>query len=106
MTIASDARTASNGLAHISTKGIATFAAGDATLAQQIIATEAAINANGTAAAGQVAIFQHDADSFVFVSDGVDGIGANDVLVQLTGVNTLLPGYDEIALFAGNFTLI
>jgi len=83
--------TASTGVAAISAQGIATFAAADTTFAQQLTAVEAGIQ-TGTATAGQAAIFQSGSDSYLFVSDGVDGIGANDVLIKLTGVTGLTAG--------------
>ena len=97
--------TASSGTAAISASGIATFAAGDSTLALRIVATEAAINAGGAAAAGQVAVFQMDSDAYVFISNGTDGVGAGDQLIKLTGVNTLDTAFDVVTLANGNMTL-
>ena len=105
MTIVSGSSGFGSGTAQISTTGVATFNVADNTLAERIIATENGINANGMAAAGQVAMFQFGADAYVFVSDGINGVGANDVLVELTGVNTALAAYDTITLAGGNFTL-
>jgi len=96
--------TASAGTAAISSAGIATFAAGDSTLALRIVATEAGIQA-GTATAGQVAVFQFESDAYVFISNGVDGVGAGDQLIKLTGVNTLDLAYDTVTLASGNMTL-
>jgi hypothetical protein len=81
--------TASSGTAAINAEGIATFNAADNTLALRIVAAESGINAGGAAAAGQTVIFEFGSDSYVFVSDGVDGVAANDVLVKLTGVTGL-----------------
>jgi Ca2+-binding RTX toxin-like protein len=93
---------ASAGIASISSSGIATFQTADVTLAQRIAATEAAINAGGTATAGQTAVFQYLNDAYVFVSDGVDGVGANDVLIKLTGVDTTSTNSDVVtAVSAG-----
>jgi len=104
LTIVTNA-TASSGTAAISASGIATFAAGDNTLALRLVATEAAINAGGTATAGQVAVFQMDSDAYVFISNGTDGVGAGDQLLKLTGVNTLDSAYDVVTLANGNMTL-
>ncbi|WP_062120779.1 beta strand repeat-containing protein [Aureimonas sp. AU40] len=93
--------TASSGVAAINAQGIATFNAADTTLAQQIAAVEAGINAGGAAAAGQTAIFQNGSDSYVFISDGTDGVGANDVLIKLTGVT----GLTTSTLTSGDLTL-
>jgi len=97
--------TASSGTAAISSAGIATFNAADSTLALQVVATEAGINAGGTAAAGQVAVFQSGTDAYVFLSDGVDGVGANDSMIKLTGVDTTATGFDTVTLASGNMTL-
>jgi Ca2+-binding RTX toxin-like protein len=105
MTIGANAGTAAAGVASIDVDGLATFHAGDTTLAQHIIAVEAGINAGGTAAAGQTAIFKSGSDSYVFISDGVDGIGANDVLIKLTGVDVTNAAFNEIVIAGGNFTL-
>ena len=34
----------------------------------------------------QFVVFEHGGNSYLFVSDGTDGIGANDMMCQLTGV--------------------
>jgi hypothetical protein len=75
-------------VASISATGICSFAAADDTLAEKITAAEGGIQ-TGAAAAGQFAVFQHGSDSYVFVSDGTDGVDANDVLIKLTGVTGL-----------------
>ena len=86
LTIVTNGAAAAAGVAAISALGIATFAAADDTLAERIIATEGGI-ATGTAAAGQTAAFMFETNAYVFISDGVDGVGANDVLIRLTGVD-------------------
>ncbi|WP_293006406.1 calcium-binding protein [Nitrosomonas sp.] len=74
------------GVASIGAEGVVTaFNAADDTLAERITAVEAAIQ-TGAAAAGQFAIFELGADSYVFVSEGTDGVGAGDMLIKLTGV--------------------
>jgi len=80
--------TSSSGVAAIDSEGIATFNVADDTLAKRITAVEAGI-ATGTAAAGQYAVFEVGSDSYLFISDGSDGVGANDVLIQLAGVTGL-----------------
>jgi len=54
------------------------------TLTKAIVAVEAGIAAGGTAAAGQAALFAYGDDSYLFVSDGTDGVAATDLLVQLS----------------------
>jgi hypothetical protein len=97
------------GVASISAGGVAAFNAGDNTTALRLIAAEAGINSNGAATAGQAVVFQgagaDAANAYIFVSDGVDGIGANDVLIQLVGVNTALAAFDTLTIVAGNATL-
>lgn len=74
------------GVATIGAEGVVTsFNAADDTLAERITAVEAAIQ-TGAAAAGQYAVFEFGTDSYVFVSEGTDGVGAGDMLIQLTGV--------------------
>ena len=91
------------GQAIISARGIASFNAADTTLAQRITAVEAAISATGapTTTAGEAAIFEFGGDSYVFVSDNAAGVGANDVLVRLTGVT----GLTTSTLDGGNLLL-
>jgi hypothetical protein len=91
ITIGANASVAAAGTAAIdAVTGLATFDAADNTLALRIIAVEAGINAGGASGggvAGETAIFKSGSDSYVFISDGVDGVGANDVLIKLAGVD-------------------
>jgi hypothetical protein len=89
------------GTALINAEGIATFAAADDTLAERVIATEAGINLGGIAAVRQFAVFEHSTNSYLFVSDGVDAIGAADMLFQLTGVT----GLSDTTITAGDLTI-
>lgn len=67
--------------------GIATFNAADTTLDQHIAAVEAALHTGaGAPTAGAAVIWQEGLNSYLFISDGVAGVGANDVLMQLTSV--------------------
>lgn len=86
------------GVATISAGGVATFNSADTTLAQRIVAVEAAINNGGTATAGQTAAFQYLGDAYVFVSDGVDGVGANDLLIKLAGLDLSQAANDAISI--------
>ncbi len=63
--------------------------------------TSTPVTQSGVAAARQFAIFEHSTNSYLFVSDGVDGIGANDVMFQLSGVT----GLGDSTLTAGNLTI-
>ena len=75
---------ASTGTAQIATAGkAAAFAAADDTLAEKLTAVEAAINASGTAADGQAAVFTDSGNTYVFISNGTDGIDAGDALISL-----------------------
>jgi len=89
------------GTALINAEGIATFAAADDTLAERVIATEAGINLGGAAAVRQFAVFEHSTNSYLFVSDGTDGIAATDMLFQMTGVT----GLSDTTLTAGDLTI-
>ena len=73
------------GTAAISGTGLATFNAADSTLAQQIAAVEKAMTTD-TAVAGEAAVWAVGSDSYIFISDGVAGVGANDILIKVTGV--------------------
>ena len=64
---------------------VAVFAAADDTLAEKVTAIEAAINAGGTAADGQSAMFMDSGNTYVFISEGNDGLAAGDALIELTG---------------------
>lgn len=75
----------SAGQAAISATGLASFHTDDDTLAERIVAVEAGMTA-ATQTAGEVAVFAQGSDSYVFVSDGVAGVGANDVLIKISGV--------------------
>jgi hypothetical protein len=94
------------GTATIGAAGIATFQTADVTLAQRIIATENAINAGGTATAGQTAAFQFLNDAYVFVSDGVDGVGANDRFIKLVGIDTTAAATDTITAATAGETFV
>jgi hypothetical protein len=74
------------GTAAINAEGIASFASADDTLAERITAAEAGIAAGGTATAGQFAVFEFSGSTYVFVSNGSDGVEAGDVVVKLVGV--------------------
>lgn len=76
------------------TTGVATLTTvtDTSTLAKAVTAVEAAINAAGTAAAGQVAVFNYGSDAYLLVSDGVDGVGTNDALVKLAGIQVTATG--------------
>lgn len=80
--------TAVNGVAAINAEGKASFTADDDTLAERITAVEAAIQ-TGAATDGQMAYFEFGSDTYVFISEGTDGVGAGDALIKLVGVTGL-----------------
>jgi hypothetical protein len=80
-TIATDS-TATAANAAVDAEGIASFASADDTLAERLIAVEAAMG--GTA--GQMAVFEHGGNTYVFVADGTAGVDAGDAIVKLVGV--------------------
>jgi hypothetical protein len=93
VTVVQNATSASAGVAAISAASIATFNAADTTLAQRITAVEAGLtkstaasSAGTTPRALDVAVFNYGADAFLFITDGTAGVGANDTLIKLTGV--------------------
>ena len=65
------------------TGGLATFAAADDTLAEQITAVSTALAAT---AAGEAAVWVNGSNTYMYVSDGVLGVSTADVLIELTGV--------------------
>jgi len=76
------------GNAAINAEGLASFAATDDTLAEQVTAVEAAINA-GTNSSGDFAFWENGGNSYVFISNGTGGVDAGDALIELTGVTGL-----------------
>lgn len=94
--------TATTGTAAINAEGIASFAAADDTLAERITAVDAAIVAGGAATDGQAAIFEFNGDTYVFISEGTDGVGAGDALIKLVGVT----GLTDSTINGGNNLLI
>lgn len=89
------------GRASISGAGVCAFNAADNTLALKIVAAENGLSAGG-AAAREIAVFEDAGASYLFISDGVAGVGANDVMIRLAGVT----GVTGITLTGGNATLI
>jgi len=86
------------------TTGVASFNAGSGTTmadALSDIANRFTVSANS---AGEFALFRvNNTGAFhVFVSDGVAGVGANDVVVQLTAIT----GIGSIDLTAGDLTIL
>ena len=85
------------------TAGTVTFNAADDTLAEKIIAAEAAMA--GTTA-GEACMFQHESDAYILVSDGTDTLGVNDALIKLTGIDTTVTTSDVLTAGAGAFTIV
>ncbi|MBR1232864.1 VCBS domain-containing protein [Bradyrhizobium sp. AUGA SZCCT0182] len=91
--------------------GVVTFAAADDTLAERIVAVNDAledINNDGSgndAVAGETLVFGFGSDSYIYISDGVLGVGANDVLIQLAGIASG-PGTDQLTLSGGSITAL
>ena len=68
------------------TNGIAAFNAADDTLLERIAAVNTALVA-GTEANGQIAVFTHSTNTYVYIlDDTADTVDAKDVLIQLTGI--------------------
>jgi hypothetical protein len=92
--------TAASGTAGVAAgTGIVTFNGADNTLALKIAAVANALSA---AAAGSALIFQDGTDSYIFITDGTAGVGSNDVLIKLVGVNGA--GSDELTVGGGSIT--
>lgn len=86
------------GQASISAGGLATFDGGDTTLTHKLVAVEAGLSA-AAPVSGEFAFWVSGGDTYIFVSDGVAAIGANDILVRLVGVSA-----DSITLTGGDIT--
>jgi Ca2+-binding RTX toxin-like protein len=97
--VAAGSTAAAAGNAAISTAGLASFHASDDTLAEMI--TAVAADLDGTAAVREAAVFVFDSQAYMYISDGVAGVGANDLLVKLVGITALSTG---ITLTSGNIT--
>ena len=92
---------AAAGNANISAAGLATFHANDTTLALKLIAVAADLDAG--AAVREAAVFVHNGQGYMFISDGVAGLTSSDAVIVLTGVTTIATG---MTLVGGNVTAI
>ena len=101
----SSAVTSASGTAGLAGSGAAaTFNAADSTLALRIVAIEAAL-ASTTHTAGEAAHFQYGADTYAFITDGVAGVGANDIFIKLVGIDSTGGTFDVLTISGGNLTL-
>lgn len=101
----SSAVVAASGKAGLAGSGAkATFHANDNTLALHIVAIEAAL-ADTTHTAGEAAHWTEGSDTYVFITDGVAGVGANDVIIKLVGVDATTAAFDVLTIASGNLTL-
>lgn len=89
LTVEASVTAAAAGTANVSAGGLATFDAADDTLAEKVTAVAAAIELQTATTDGEAAFFEHAGDTYVFISDGVAGVGAGDGLIKLTGVTGL-----------------
>ena len=89
--------------ASISSNGIATFASGSGTTLADALADIATRFTASTNSVGEFAFFKiaGSGDYNLFISDGVKGVGANDVVIQLVGVSSI----SGIDLTGGNLTI-
>ncbi|QTR52597.1 beta strand repeat-containing protein [Thiothrix unzii] len=100
LAVGTQTNAAAAGVATVGAAGFLTFNAADTTFAQHLIAAEAALSGG---AANRAVVWQEGADSYMFVTDAVAGVGANDVLIQLTGVTSTATGF---TFAGGNITAI
>jgi Ca2+-binding RTX toxin-like protein len=84
--------------------GVASFFAGSGTTMADALSDIATSMTTGGNAVGEFALFRvNNAGNFYqFISDGVAGVGVNDVLVQLSGVTTVA----TIDLAGGDLTIL
>jgi S-layer protein len=99
--VAAGTTAAAAGNAAISAAGLATFEASDNTLALKL--TAVAADLDGTAAVREAAVFVHDGQGYMFISDGVAGLTTSDAVIVLTGITTIATG---MTLTGGNVTAI
>lgn len=97
----SQSGTATAGTAAINAEGIASFNVADDTLAEKLTAVAAGVEVATATTAGDIAIFEHGGDSYLFITDGTAGLSATDVLVKLTGVT----GLTDSTITAGDLTI-
>jgi hypothetical protein len=97
--------TAASGKAGLAGSGaLATFNSADSTLALRIVAVEAAI-VDTTHTAGEAAHFMVGSDTYIFITDGTGGVGANDLLIKLVGVDATATATDVLTITSNNATL-
>ena len=86
------------------TTGVASFFAGSGTTMADALLDISARMTAATNAAGEFALFRvnNTGNFHLFISDGVAGVGANDVLVQMTGITSI----GSINLTAGDLTIL
>jgi Ca2+-binding RTX toxin-like protein len=86
------------------TTGIATFASGSGTTLADALNDIAARFTAATDSAGEFGLFRvnNAGNYYMFVSDGTEGVTANDVVVQLVGVASVA----SIDLTGGNLTIL
>ena len=84
--------------------GIASFATGSGTTMTGALNDIASNFTKATDTAGEFAFFKinNSGNYFLFISDGVKGVGTNDVVVQLTGISDI----SSIDLTSGNLSLV
>jgi hypothetical protein len=105
MTIGGSAAVATSTQASINAStGVATFASGSGTTMADALADVAARMTAASDAAGEMAFFQvsKKGHTMLFISDGVAGVTANDVVVQLMGISAI----NQIDLTGGNLTIL
>ncbi|EAW40384.1 hypothetical protein MGP2080_05280 [marine gamma proteobacterium HTCC2080] len=99
------AATEASGTAGLGGAGqLATFNDADNTFALRVVAVEKAIQATDNTA-GEAAHFMYGGDTYVFITDGTDGVDANDIIVKLTGVDATAAGFDTLTVANNNATL-
>ena len=100
------ASTAVSGMAGLgAANGVAaTFVAADNTLALKIVAVENALSGN-TNTAWETAIFVDSGSTYVFIADGVAGVGANDLLIKLSSIDGTNIAFDVATLAGQTLTI-
>ncbi len=104
--VLASASTAASGTAGFgAANGVAaTFHAADNTFALKLAAVEKGLSSN-TNTNLETAIFVDGLDTYVFIADGVVGIGANDILIKLVGLDGTNAAFDVATLAGQTLTI-
>lgn len=82
----------------------ATFNVADNTFALRLAAVENALRVTSNTA-GEAAHWQEGSDTYIFITDGVNGVSDSDILIKLVGVDSTNTSFDVLTIASNNLTL-